>query len=295
MSRKQVVPGGARRRGSGGGSSVSARRCAIQASDVLPDELYLRERAEYVAEATAALRDSVRMLRNSLEVEWTVSGFIAAWGDFAHTDRIQESGREFVDAFEDAGDASALVMLRGIEAVAQGRVRRAAAEAATRIAKRGVTVPRRMQHVGRAKALRAWTLGERSEADGIGVMIEYEYPDHERHTVAGYIADYLGGIVKFMSLTTGLEDLVDEAGAVAVPVPEASALLRTALVATEPRQRPPGEDGVRKLGALAWSRVGDSRCATSRLSARPRTARAPPPHRRGRRSVRRARARRLRR
>ena len=246
---------GARWRGLGTGSSVSARRRAIQASDVLPDEVYLRERAEFVAEATAALRDSCRTLRNSLEVEWTVSGLLAAWGDFADSDRIQESGREFVDALEEAGDGSALVMLRGFDAVAQGPLRQAATEAAARLAKRGLTPPRRMQHVGHAKATRAWTMGERSAAEGIGVMIEYEYPDHERHTVAGYVADYLGGIVKFISLTSGLDHLARDAGAVPVPVPEASAVLRAALAATEPRERPPGEDGVRKLGALAWSRV----------------------------------------
>ena len=121
----------------------------------------------------------------------------------------------------------------------------------------GVTAPPWAWQIGQAHAVDARAM-RNADDESLGVLVEYEYPDGERHTLAVFIAADLGGAVKFMGLMKAIDDACADDPIPLEPLApvEAHRLIRGALEATDQvHARFEGDASMREFGALAWSRV----------------------------------------
>ena len=252
-NQRRVVDNGMRPRRPGSGSGPRARRRAIEASEPTWSGLR-RDPAVEAAEALAAYSDAVDA---AIHVEARISRFLPFWADqssgfdLAGVDALAEG---LVAELEDMADAPALITLRGLAAVADPWLAEPSAAAAERVAL-SASVPAWAEQIGRARATGALSLTDPSETDEIGVLIEFEYPDGDRHAIATYIVPRLGGIAKHVFLCQpteripGADQELDP-----MDLADAKARMRAALEITPPDGVPGGE-GHFELGALAWSRV----------------------------------------
>ena len=257
MSQERRVPTPLRPRRPGSGSGPTARRRAIHASDPAPGDDF-----DEVGHNTAVLLTQAANVDNALHLEWAISRFLPCWGDEParfDMDYIEATTLAIVGELEGTGDATALVVLRGLEALASGVLPEASAAAADRLAAEGVTAPPWSWQIGQAAAVDARVMRNDDDAS-LGVMVEFAYPDGGRHALAAFIADDMGGAVKLMGLTKALDEACPEHDD-AIPLrpisPQAGIdLIRDALEATDQvHARFEGDPSMREFGALAWSRV----------------------------------------
>jgi hypothetical protein len=252
---RRIVPRPLRPRRPGSGSGPMARPRAIHASEPVPGDF------DPVDHNTRVLLADVANLDNPLHVEWAISRFLPCWGDEPDgfdMEYIESTTHLIIDELLMTDNDRALLALRGLQAVAGGRIAKQAREAAAVMAAGGITLLPWTQHIGQAQAVDARVM-RNDEDDSCGVMIEYAYPDGDRHTLAAFIADELNGAVKFMGLTKSLDEAIPQND----PLPlrpidpaEAQRLIRDALEATDQvHARFEGDPSMREFGALAWSRV----------------------------------------
>ena len=234
-----------------------ARRRAAQASEPAPGDDF-----DAVGHNTTVLLLQAGDVDNALHLEWVISRFLPCWGDEParfNMDYIESTTLAIVDELECTGDATALAVLRGLEAVASGVIAEAAAAAAERLTTNGVSAPPWAWQIGQAAAVDARVMRNDEDAS-VGVMVEFAYPDGDRHTLAAFIADDMGGAVKFMGLTKALgETCSDDGDALPLrPIPAQTAvdLIRKALETTDQvHARFEGDPSMKEFGPLAWSRV----------------------------------------
>jgi hypothetical protein len=255
MTPERRVENAVRPRRPGGGSGSTGRRRAVHASGLAG-----LEQLRPAAVAAEALGDYCRQVDAAIHVERRISRFLpffAGKSDGFDMDGVVAMGHELVDDLEHAGDAGALAALRGLAAVADDWLAPRCADAAARLAGASVAVPSWADQIGRAEPAGAYALPDPEDDGFIGIVIDFEYPDGERHGVASYIAPELGGIVKHLFLLKQIDE-IPGAGEIFDPMPIAQArgLMRDALVLTDPGGVPDG-GGVGELGPLAWSRVRD--------------------------------------
>ena len=255
MERERRAHNPIRPRRPGSGSAVAARGRAVRASEPAAGE-----QPDEVAINTAVLLGYARDIDNPLHLEWVVSRFLPCWGDqparfnMAYVESVTFG---VIENLEAAGDGSALAALRGLEALAGGRTAERSGEAADRLTVNGVAAPPWAWQIGQAEAVDA-RLTRNDEDDSIGVLIEYRYPDDSHHTLAAFIADDMGGAVKFMGLMSRIDEACDASDLPLQPLPTSRAthLVRKALEATDQvHARFEGDPSMREFGALAWSRV----------------------------------------
>ena len=233
-----------------------ARRRAVHASEPAPGDF------DAVGHNTAVLLAQAANVDNALHLEWTVSRFLPCWGDEParfDMDYIESTTLAIVHELETTESEAALVVLRGLEALANDTIADESAAAANRLAAQGVTAPPWAWQIGQAQAADA-RVSRNAEDDSAGVLVEYAYPDGDRHTLAAFIADDMGGAVKFMGLTKRLDESCGAAGLPLQPLPpaEAERMIRAALELTDQvHARFDGDPSMREFGALAWSRVRD--------------------------------------
>jgi hypothetical protein len=237
----------------GSGSGPSARRRAIHASEAASgDEL------DTTAIGAALLLANAEELDHPLHLEWLISRFLPCWDDAPagiNVDYVEETCRAIVGDLEDEGGATALVVLLGLQAIGSGTFALESESAALRLADRGVAPPAWARHIGQAKPVDARVMrGDEDESKG--VLVEYGYPDGDRHVVSGFIAADLGGAVKFLALTKPFAEFPDDSALEPLPVDEAQTLLREALTVTDQvHARLEGDPTLLELGPLLWSRV----------------------------------------
>jgi hypothetical protein len=200
-----------------------------------------------------------RELDCAIHLEWLISRFLPCWG----TDRtrfkidyVEATIGQVVDELALRGDSQALVVLRGLQAVAEGAIAEAARDAGDDLASR-VFMPGWASQIGRAQAVDARVMRNKDDASK-GVMVEFAYADGRRHSLAAFIASDLGGAVKFLGLSKPFaESLPGETGFDAIAPSDARALIRDALDATDQVQAiyRGGDPSIAELGPLLWSRV----------------------------------------
>ena len=255
MRQERRVHNTIRPRRPGSGSGASARRRAIRASEPAPGD-----QDDEVAVNTAVLLAYAREVDNPLYLEWVVSRFLSCWGDQParfNMDYVESVTFGVIDNLEAEGDGAALAALRGLEALAGHRIAEESGAAADRLAANGVVAPPWAWQIGRAEAADA-RITRNDEDESVGVLIEYRYPDDSRHTLAAFIADDMGGAVKFMGLMQRIDDACQDGELPLHPLPPGRArrLVREALAATDQlHARFEGDASMREFGALAWSRV----------------------------------------
>jgi hypothetical protein len=255
MRQERRLPTPSRPRRPGGGSGPRARRRAIHASEVGANE-----RPPEVAHNASVLIAQTEAVDCAIHAESIVSRFLPCWGDRPtrfDVDYVDSVVLGVIDELEADGSWPALVALRALAALAEQTVAIEAADAAELVAASGVAAPAWASQIGQAEAVAA-RISRNDEDDSAGVLVEYAYPDGERHVLAAFIADDMGGAVKFMGLTTPLDDAADdsELPLEALPPADAEQLIREALEATDQAHaRFEGDPSMREFGALAWSRV----------------------------------------
>ena len=254
---RRIVPRPLRPRRPGSGSGPMARRRAIHASEPAPADRPL----DAIDHNTAMLLAQTDGLDNPLHVEWVISRFLPCWGEEPRgfdMEYIESTTHLIIDELLMTDDERALLALRGLEAVASGRIAGQARDAAAVVAVGGVTLAPWAVQIGQAQAVDARVM-RNDEDDSQGVMVEYAYPDGECHTLAAFIADDMGGAVKFMGLTKSLAEAIpgdEELPLRPIDPHEAQRLIRDALEATDQvHARFEGDPSMREFGALAWSRV----------------------------------------
>jgi hypothetical protein len=237
----------------GSGSGPSARRRAIHASEAAPGD-----EPDTTAIGAALLLANAAELDNALHLEWLISRFLPCWDEAPagiNVDYVEETCQAIVADLEDEADATALVVLRGLHAVGSGTFALESENAAGRLTGRGVTEPAWATQIGQAKPVAARVMGN-DEDESKGVLVEYAYPDGERHVISAFIAADLGGAVKFLALTKPLAEFPDDSALEPLPADEAQALLRDALAVTDQvHARLEGDPTLLELGPLLWSRV----------------------------------------
>jgi hypothetical protein len=255
MRQERRVHNTIRPRRPGSGSGASARRRAVRASEPVPGD-----QPDEVAINTAVLLGYAREVDNPLHLEWVVSRFLPCWGDEPgrfNMDYVESVTFGVIDNLEAEGDGAALAALRGLEALAGKRIAEESGAAADRLAASGVVAPPWAWQIGQAQAADA-RMTRSDEDDSVGVLIEYRYPDDSRHTLAAFVADYMGGAVKFMGLMNRIDEACEEGDLPLHPLPTGRArrLVREALEATDQvHARFEGDASMREFGALAWARV----------------------------------------
>ena len=254
MREERRISTSVRPRRPGSGSGPRARRRAIEASEPARGDF------DEVAHSTALLLAQAGEVESALNVEWLVSRFLPWWGDeptHFNTGYFESTVLAIVDELEVNGDSVALTVLHGIEAVAGGVIGEAAAAAGNRLGAAGVSTPAWAWHIGQARAVGA-RVTRNDEDESAGVIVEYAYPDGTGHALAAFIADDMGGAVKFMGLMKPFAEAVggDEIPFETVEPQEAERMVRQALKATDQTHaRLEGDPSVHEFGALAWSRV----------------------------------------
>jgi hypothetical protein len=232
-----------------------ARRRAIRASEPAPGDGF-----DEVGHNTAVLLAQCADLDCALHVEWTISRFLPCWGERPagfDMDYVESTTHLIIDELVMTPGEPALLALRGLEAIASGPIAGQAGEAAELVAAGGVVAPPWAWQIGQAQPVDA-RISLNAEDASAGVLVEYAYPDGDRHTLATFIADSMGGAVKFVGLMTSLdrarggEDLALQA----IAPEDAEQLIREALEATDQvHARFEGDPSMREFGALAWARV----------------------------------------
>ena len=257
MRQERRLPTPLRPRRPGSGSGPTARRRAVHASEPAPGDDF-----NEVDHNTMVLLLQAGDVDNALHLEWVISRFLPCWGDEParfNLDYIESTVLAIVGELENTGDTRALLALRGLEAVASGVIADAAGAAADRLTAEGVSTPPWAGQIGQATAVDARVMRNDEDAS-LGVMVEFAYPDGDRHTLAAFVADDMGGAVKFMGLTKALGETCPDDGD-ALPLRPISAqagvdLIREALEATDQvHARFEGDPSMREFGPLAWSRV----------------------------------------
>ena len=236
-----------------------ARRRAVHASDPA-----LGDGPDPVAHNTDVLLAQSSSVDNALHLEWVISRFLPCWGDRPagfNIEFVEATTLAIINELERTGDTPALVALRGLASVGSGRIAEESAAAADRLAAGGVIAPPWASQIGQATAVDARIM-RNDEDESVGVLVEYAYPHGERHTLAAFIADDMGGAVKFMGLMKVIDDACgDDNDDDALPLQpiatdRAERLIRKALEATDQvYARFDGDPSMREFGALAWSRV----------------------------------------
>jgi hypothetical protein len=258
MRRERRLPTPLRPRRPGSGSGPTARRRAIRASEpALGDDF------DPVSHNTAVLLAQCADVDSALNLEWVISRFLPCWGNDPEgfdMDYVESMLHLIIDELAMTTEVPALLALRGLEAVASGAIAEQASAAAELVAAAGITAPPWAWQIGQAKAVDACVALNAEDASA-GVIVEYAYPDGERHALAAFIADELGGAVKFMGLMQPFDRACADDGELPlerIAPAEAERLLREALEATDQLHAHfEGDPSMRDLGALAWSRVRD--------------------------------------
>ena len=252
MRQQRRIPTPPRPRRPGSGSGPRARRRAIEASE--PGRSDFDEGAHIAAMLLAQAGN----VDTALQVEWLVSRFLPCWGDgptLFDADYIESTALAVVAELEGTGDAVALTVLLGLEAVAGGAIAEAAGAAAQRLTGQGA--PPWAWQIGHARAVEARMSGNDEDAS-LGVIVEYAYPDGSGHAVAAFVADDMGGAVKFLGLMKPFAEAcgTDEMPFETVDPVEGERMIRAALEVTDQEHaRFDGDPSVPDLGPLAWSRV----------------------------------------
>ncbi len=253
---RRVVDNGIRPRRPGAGSGPAARRRAVLASEPPWDE-FRKDPAVDAAEALSAFSGAVDA---AIHVEARISRFLPFWADQSggfDLAGVEDLAEGLVAELEDMGDTPALITLRALAAVADPWLAEPSHAAAERVGRRVHFMPDWAAQIGRAEPTRALALpkAEDDHDDEDGLLIDFEYPDGERHAIAVYIDPRLGRVAKHVFL---LGHVDDNAGADFEPmaIDEAKRRMRAALEITPPDGVPGGE-GQFELGALAWARVRD--------------------------------------
>jgi hypothetical protein len=238
----------------GSGPGPTARRRAVHASEPAPGDF------DAVGHNTAVLLEQVGQLDSALHVEWEISRFLLCWGEAPNgfdVDYVESTTHLIVDELVLTNSTSALLVLRGLEALASRRIAERARDAAELVAAGRVFVPSWAEQIGQARAVDARSTGV-SEDGSSGVLIEYAYPDGARHVLAAFIAGDMGGAVKFMGLAKSFAeaDPGSDEGLLATNAGVAQSALREALEATDQvHAHLYGDPSMTEFGALAWSRV----------------------------------------
>jgi hypothetical protein len=227
------------------------RRRAALASEPAP-----RDRKASVDEMAAYLRDNCFHSKTPLEVEINLSAFLIFWG--THPDELGDGpwtlvGRDLFGAIERAGDAGALIALRGFAAVTGGDLAEASSAAAERLARRGVELPARLAEIGQAQALAAWRMKGDGFENEAALVVEFGYPAGARHALTVFVdrhrrAKHVAVCPPAAVMMDGREDEFEP-----VDVGRASSLIAAALDASDPFYA--DGEGLTTFGALAWARV----------------------------------------
>jgi len=171
----------------------------------------------------------------------------------------------FVDALEDLGTREALAALRALEAVCAPDYARRAHAAGDRLAAAGLPEPPWATDLGQARPTAAALMSEEAFDDGLSVMVEFEAPGVEAHTVGIYIDHNLGGLVKDCFLAGPLTEVraqlnrnaPNHGGLVIrdLDLAEARARVAAALYMLDHTYDPPVSEDVRPMRAFVDARM----------------------------------------
>jgi hypothetical protein len=214
-----------------------------------------KEPAVAAAEALSAFSDAVGA---AIHVEARISRFLPFWADQSggfDMEGVEALSRGLVGELEDRCDIPALITLRGLAAVADPWLAQPSHAAAERVARTCRFLPSWADQIGCAEATRALALDDHDDSGEIGLLIEFEYPNGDRHAIATYIDPRLGGVAKHVFLLQAIDAIPDPGKLLeSMDLDDAKARMRAALEITPPDGVPGGE-GQFELGALAWARV----------------------------------------
>jgi hypothetical protein len=171
----------------------------------------------------------------------------------------------FVDALEALGTASALATLRALTAVAAPHQARIARTAGDRLAASGVAEPPWAGGLGRHLPTAAALMSEDAFDDGLSVMVEFDAPGAERHTLGVYVDHNMGGLIKDVFLAGPLDEVraqfdrrrPDGVGLSIreIDFAEARARVEAALYVLDHTLDPPVNDDVGLMRALIGARM----------------------------------------
>lgn len=217
--------------------------------------------------ARGAARDAAA-ISDGLDAELFASSLVGTWQigktPLSDLDPDEVFGRPAAVALERVGSAGALAALRALAVVGPAVVARESAAAAERLAGRGVADPAWIAALGRARPLRAQSMRDRLFDDGLSVLLEFDQPGVERHTLGVYIDHNIGGIAKDAFLGGALDEVAallagsGEQGIALeeVSLGEAGARISAALEATDITLDAPASDDLRALRAFIDTRLG---------------------------------------
>ncbi len=146
---------------------------------------------------------------DALDAELWASCLIGTWHaqpmPGADVDELFIPG--FVDALEQLGTAAALATLRAMSAVGAEIHRKRARAAADRLAARGLAEPSWSGGVGQARPTAAALMHDQDFDDGVSVLVEFDDPGAQPHTLGIYIDHNMGGLVKDVFLAGPLSEV----------------------------------------------------------------------------------------
>jgi len=202
---------------------------------------------------------------NALEAEQWASGLVGTWGRWPlpHAELAERFGSDFVRALEGLGSTGALATLRALGAVGAESYAGMAREAADRLGEAGVEEPLWSAALGQARPRDALLMYDEVFDDGVSVIVEFEVPGAEPHTLGIYIDHNLGGLVKDVFLAAPLTEIRrqlaangDEGPALReLDLADARARVERALDMLDRTLDPPVDEDVRSLRALIAARM----------------------------------------
>jgi hypothetical protein len=203
----------------------------------MSEQQQAQERIASAGEVANYFRRDCRSLRDSLQLEMVVAQYGiqmrhvlspegVAVGDAVSAGVIAELERH--------GDPLSHAILRGFDYLGAGETATRSAEAAARLAERGIGLPPKLADVAQARAVGAW----RETAGGFDgeyvFFVDFEYPLGARHALALFVEPRHGGVIKHIGLMQPMTDLEPgdpfHPGALeALEIPAAGELLRRLL------------------------------------------------------------------
>ncbi len=171
----------------------------------------------------------------------------------------------FVDALEDLGTAAGLATLRALGAVCARDFARRACAAGDRLAAAGLPEPAWAADLDNTRPTAAALMSEEAFDDGISVLLEFEAPGIEGHTVGIYIDHNMGGLVKDSFLAGPLSEVRAQLNRTApngvglvirdLDLAEARARVAAALYMLDHTYDPPVSEDVRPMRAFIDARM----------------------------------------
>lgn len=168
------------------------------------------DRTASVHEVATYFREDCRALRDSLQLEMVVAQYELRIRSVVSPDGVPVGdalSAGVIAELERHDDPLSHAILRGLEYLATGTTAQRSAEAAARIAARGVALPAQFADVAEARPVGAWR-----ETGGAGdgeyaLFVDFAYRLGTRHALALFVEPRRGGVVKHLGLLSAMTEL----------------------------------------------------------------------------------------